>query len=174
MRTFFNSEITIEASAQKVWHVLGEQFCNISDWASVIERSGKASAQCDANSLSMTDRYCDAKGFGRSVEKLTEFDADKMAFCYLLLEGRVLEGHPPLVSAAGNHWSVIPGGDNQSTVKSAAYLEMPAIPGIVLLPLFKLFMKPMARKLFEELKYYCEQGKPHPRKQKLLDAYTPT
>ncbi len=73
---------------------------------------------------------------------------------------------PSFIEAAVNNWSVRSIGSRQSVIEVSREVQLPLIPGLLLAPFMKLQLGRSAAQIGEELKYFIEQGQPHPRKLK--------
>jgi hypothetical protein len=154
-------EIPIDAPAHRVWDVLGEQFMRISEWA------GPITASCPSGSGSPdigAVRSCTVAAFGpikpgAVKERLTAFDRGRMTFEYEALE----EGMPAFIERAVNRWSVVPINDERSLVRTHATLTLRG-PYRLLGFLIRWQLNSGGARVLEELKYFVENGKPHPRK----------
>jgi hypothetical protein len=152
--------IIIEAPAERVWQALGERFMHVSDWAAPI------TASCPVGTAEPgvgVTRSCNIAPFGpvkaRVVrERLTRFDRDAMAFEY-----EALEGMPSFVGRAVNRWSVARVDDRRSQLRIHATLTLRG-PMALLGCVIKWRLESGGAKVAEELKYFLENGKPHPRK----------
>jgi len=165
MKIEMKGDITVNASASKVWKILARDFGDIGQWASIIINSKAITDNEGSGDGKLTGRVCSAQGFGDTVEELTHFDEDAMRFTY-----KAIKGLPFFIKSAKNNWSVHSLSENETMVKSCAEIAMPFFPGIILAPIFKFMMGGKGKEMFEELKFYVEQGQPHPRKEKQLQA----
>ena len=154
-------ETTINAPASKVWQVVGHEFAEIERWSSGIGVSkaatgGKAPEGCD-----ISGRYCDS-----IQEELTHYSDKEMRFSYVMVD-------PPFfLKSIGNSWQVRATGPNESVVEFRPEIECSFGWGLILAPLFRIGGPWMARRVLEELKYYVENGEPHPRKSKAMRKAT--
>ncbi len=91
-------------------------------------------------------------------ERLTRFDREAMTFEY-----EALEGMPSFVGHAVNRWSVARVDDRRSELRIHATLMLRG-PMALLGCIIKWQLESGGAKVAEELKYFVEKGKPHPRK----------
>ena len=155
----FTKQVTINASADKVWEILGTQFNNISEWSSLVVTSNAI-----PNLPEGSGRICHVKGFGETVEKLTDFDNQRREFTFTLESAKT----PFFLKNIANTWRVEPQGENRSVVTVS--------PDVNLMPVFSQLMGGMMRKQLEktsdiilsELKHFAETGQPHPKNQESL------
>ena len=160
MQMQMKGKITIDAPVDKVWAVLGRDFSRIDQWASIITKSSGA----EIPESELNGRVCSAKGFGDTLEALVNYDEAAMCFTY-----KALKGLPWFMTSAQNNWSVRELGNGQCEVASRAEIYMRLFPGIILAPLFKLMMGRKSREMFEELKFFVENDRPHPRKLRQME-----
>jgi len=161
MHIQMKDKITINATADRAWEILAHQFGSIGEWASIITESKAVVDEGEADFNSVTGRVCTAKGFGDTVEELTHYDEESKCFTY-----KAIEGLPFFIKSAENNWSVHALSEEITEVRSRAEIEISFFPGFFLAPVFKYVMARKGKEMFEELKFYLEQGQPHPRKLK--------
>jgi hypothetical protein len=161
MRIQLNGQIAINAPATKVWRVLGHEFANIGQWVSAIPHSQAVTDIPAPDGAEVAGRVCatGVPGFAAVQEHFTYYDEQAMRFAYQATNGR-----PFFIKRAENHLAVRSLGSETSVVESRAELELSLFPGVLLAPLLKLFIGRVAAQFFEELKYYVEHDRPHPRK----------
>lgn len=163
MHLQMKGQIIINASAQKVWHILAHEFGSVGQWASSIPVSQPVpDAPAPAGAV-VGGRVCTTAvpGVAAVREMFTYYDEASMRFGY-----EPTEGQPWFVRHAENHWAVHSIEPEASLVESRAELELAPFPGVLLAPLLKLFMGRVGARFFKELKYYAEHDQPHPRKLK--------
>ena len=152
-------QVTINASADKLWQILGTDYDRVGEWTSEVPSSAP-----NPDLPAGQGRVCKTDGFGDAKETITRFDEQRRELAYVA----EIEKMPFFVREMGNSWRVEPQGANQSVV----HMHMQG----KLMPVFKQLMSgAMSKQLsksadtvLEELKYYAETGKIHPRKQKQL------
>jgi hypothetical protein len=154
-------QMTINAAAQKVWHVLAHEFSNVGQFASSIPESKPVTDIPAPDGAEVGGRVCATAvpGFAAVREIFTYYDEQSMRFGYEPTEGR-----PWFIKRAENHWAVRVLGPQTALVESRADLEVNLFLGMFLGPLAKLFMGRVSAQFFEELKYFVEHDRPHPRK----------
>lgn len=151
-------ETTINRPIDKVWDVLGNQFGEAHKWTSILKHS-EGSGKTISNQV-CESRTCDINGMGRVHEKIHEFNSDKFVLKY-----EVVEGFPFFVKSGLNTWQLKTEG-NATKVFVNAEITTTGFVGFLMAPMMKMQMNGMMGKFIEELKYYFENGKPHPRKSK--------
>ncbi len=148
----FTQQVTVNASADQVWEVLGNQFNDVSKWASVVLDS-KAIPDLPPGS----GRICNVKGLGETYEKLENYDDQNREFTFTLESKKV----PFFMRQIVNTWQVKPQGDNQAQVSMVGNITlMPVFSQLLSGRLKKNFLK-QADGLLGELKDYVEQNVAH-------------
>lgn len=159
-RMELRNEIIIEAPAERVWHVLGERFMHFGEWAAPIHASSPVDrVEPDVG----VTRACSIAPFGPAragvvKERLTRFDREAMSFEY-----EALEGMPSFVDHAVNRWSVSRVGEHRCELRIHATLTLRG-PMALLGCVIRWQLMSGGAKVAEELKYFVENGRPHPRK----------
>lgn len=96
------TEREIESPASHVWHLLGERFADIGEWADSIEDSS-LDGHLDKGAV----RTCELRSFGPASgtikEELTHFDRDSQALTYV-----VRSGLPGFMQFVENAWTIEP------------------------------------------------------------------
>ena len=153
-------EVIIDASPGRVWHALGERFMRVGEWAAPITSSCPVGP--DEPRPGAT-RSCTIAPFGPMKagvvdERLTRFDRDAMA-----LEYEALAGLPGFIGRAVNRWHVSPadGGGARVSIHATVTLRGPMV---LLGWLIRWQLRSGGARVLEELKYFVEHGRPHPRK----------
>lgn len=154
------NEIVIEAPAERVWHALGERFMHVSEWAAPIHASCPVGPPEPGVGVT---RSCSIAPFGPVKagvvkERLTRFDRAAMA-----LEYEALEGLPSFLGHATNRWSVDRIEESRSLLRIHATLTVTG-PMVLFGCVIKWQLEAGGAKVAEELKYFIENGRPHPRK----------
>ncbi|MFT5723247.1 MAG: hypothetical protein ACI9JN_000356 [Bacteroidia bacterium] len=73
-----------------------------------------------------------------------------------------ISGTPPTIKQVEAEWGLTSNGDSTGLVLNFK-AEMKGL-GYILAPIVKMKLSKVGDELLEELKYYVENGKPHPRK----------
>lgn len=144
-------QTTINASADKVWQILGTDFNNISDWAGIVLESNAIPDIPEGSG-----RICNVKGVGKTLEKLTSFDGDQRKFSFTFENSKI----PFFVRKIENTWSVAPKGNDQSVVQVHADVNLMPIFSQLLGSMMTKQMGKGAESLLSELKYFAENGEP--------------
>ena len=148
----------INKSINEVWEVMGQQFGEAHIWSSNFKTSkpgGEAKFQGLGYSLrdTTTER-------GNTIQELTAFDAQNHSFTYIITKGA-----PEIAKEAGATWSLSKEGDNETLVILEFMLE-PKMPlNAEMEGKITMGLTASVKQLADELKYYLEEGKPHPNNQ---------
>ena len=152
-------ELTINASADRLWQILGDDYAKVGEWTTQV-----LSSQPNPDLRVGEGRVCVTDGFGDAKETLTQYDEQKRELAYVA----TIEKMPFFVKEMANAWRVEPKGESRSIV----HMDMNG----KLLPVFKQIMtRPMSKQLaksadlfLRDLKYYAETGDIHPEKKAQL------
>lgn len=169
MQLQVKERMTINAPAKTVWRILAHEFHNIGAWSSGIYES-KASQLVNIidvpQGAPVGGRICYSDGFGGDVEeKFTSYDEEGMRFSY-----QAVGELPSFMTNGENSWYVEVIDEHTSRVGFNAEMGMKLFPGIFLLLFFPILKNIWGTRTLEELKYYIENEKAHPRKQKQQDS----
>ncbi len=148
-----NRQISINASADKLWKILGADFGNVDVWASRMLES-----QASDGLSSLGGRIVTTVEYGEAQEILYEFDEAQRQLAYTVQA----KGLPPIVKDVTTGWRVEPNGEDQSIVhiQFKANLTDESMSDMI----HQQFGMGL-EKLFAELKYFAENDQPHPYKQ---------
>jgi len=149
-------EMTIEKDIDAVWAVMGDQFGQVHLWSSnFFDSKPSGPAKFAGLDYSVRDTITER---GQTVQELDTFDPTNFALTY-----HVTKGAPKIAKRAVGMWSLKSIDKNKTTVVIAFILEPKGIIGFLLTPIIKLKIQKASLEIAEELKYYMEQGKAHPR-----------
>ena len=151
-----NYEVTVNASADKVWKIIGADFNKADKWA---VRMLKSTGSPDLGPIG--GRLIQTVEYGEGKETLVLFDDEQRKLAYRVQA----PGLPPVLQDIRIGWRVESKGDNQAVVHNTfeANLSNPEMHDMITQQ-----SQQGTKMLFEELKHYAENGKPHPRKQEQL------
>lgn len=69
---------SIEASADRLWQILADEFTEVASWASTIDHSkANADAPTRIDGASTGGRVCEIPGFGVTDERFIRFDTHR-------------------------------------------------------------------------------------------------
>ena len=146
----FNRQVTINASADKVWKIVGTDFNNISEWASPVLES-HAIPDLPPGS----GRVCNVKGVGKVVEALYEYDDERRTLAFTLES----EKNPFFFQKVENIWRIEPKGDNQSVAHFDVRIKLMPVFAQLLSWILKKRLGKRAESFVSELKYFAENGR---------------
>lgn len=147
---------TIDKPIEEVWEVLGNQFGQISNWASIINES-KVYGESKLKGINYAIRETDTAQ-GITKQEVTSFDPKKHSLSY-----KSISGTPPIIKEVRAHWSLAKTNSNFTNLEMDFKADMKGL-GFILSPLVKIKLGKIGNELLEELKFYVENGQPHPRK----------
>ena len=151
------TEITINKNINAIWEVMGNQFAQVHLWSSNFKDSKaggspKLSGLNYAHRVTLTDR-------GETIQELDEFDAENYSLTY-----HITKGAPEIAKYAGAVWSLTSLGQNTTLAVFEFILEPQDFIKEEMLPKIEMGLLKSANEIAEELKYYMEENKAHPRK----------
>jgi len=151
-----NVNLSIAKPAADVWEVMGNQFGRADVWSSNFQAS-KPGGEAKFPGLAYSHRDTTTPN-GNTIQELTAFDAEGYSFTY-----EITQGAPEIAQFAGATWSLVPQGE--TTELRLEFVMEPKMP----LPeemeaKVQMGLTASVNTLAEELKYYVENGVPHPNK----------
>lgn len=149
-------KITINKPIEKVWEVLGNQFGQISNWASLIKES-KVYGDSKLNGVDYSIRETTTLK-GITKQEMTSFEPENYSLSY-----KSISGTPPIIKEVRARWSLTNKDSNTTALVMDFNADMKGL-GFILAPIVKKKLGKIGDELLEELKYYVENGKQHPRK----------
>lgn len=161
MHVQMDNQITINAPAHDVWRVLAHEFGDVDQWASSVTESNPMTDVPIPEGAKVGGRAFFGQSFGDVQEVFTYYDEQSMRYGYTGLGDL-----PWFLNSAENNWRVRSLDPNKSVVETKPNIDLKLLPGLFLIPIFKFQFGKIGQQLLEELKYYIEQGQPHPRKLK--------
>ena len=99
---------------------------------------------------------------GETIQLLDAFNSENYRLAY-----HITKGIPGIAKSASGVWSLKPLKNDQTIVSIEFEMEVKNILGYLLSPMIKLKIGKSAEEIAEELKYYMENGKAHPRNEKI-------
>ncbi len=160
--------VTIEASAEKVWKVFAHDFDQASEWMASVPNSYGKNLGKEFEGAKSSGRVCELDANPNGIKASESFLAydEKNKSCTVDIS---LLNTPALVPILGNvlNFSVKDSGQNQSSV---TWIITPKLKpfAYLLYPLIKFGLGLFIGQIIGELKYFVENGKPHPRKVKAI------
>jgi hypothetical protein len=159
-----SSETIIDASADRVWEIVGHQFTRIGEWATAIPASRPSSQTPGAAEAPVAGRVCETglPMVPAVEETILAYDEGGRTLTY------AGAGLPRFVREARNQWSVIPLDDQRARVRVEAIIEMRGLVGLLFAAPFRLWAARVGGNTLDDLKHYVELGRPSTRKQRQL------
>ncbi len=151
-------DIFIDATPDKVWEILAEDFAGIGKWSSGVSHSEGFGNPIGDSPHSIRACEITAAGFDDTKEEILEFDEQNYTLRYSLFDGL-----PGFVKDAENTWRLTAqGAGTQVSAKTVMRATGPM--GFMMRGIMKGATQKALSSMAEEVKYYIEQGKPHPNK----------
>lgn len=151
-------EQEINASADKVWNILGHQFADIAIWSNLEYSRAITTDEVPDGFKAATDAPVPGRAtpnpLGELIEVLTHYSDSDRQFTFLGL------GLPPIISRAENTTTVIEKGENQCLVTFDIEMDLKSIFKIID-PLLKRRFATSKRGpagVIEELRVYAESN----------------
>ncbi len=162
-----SKQITIDAPADAVWRVVAHDFHKADQWASSINQSTsrEAGPTPDGCPLDSAGRACDTS-IGGITEQIVHYSEAQKRFGYQAKGDKM----PFFVKNLVNNWQVTEQGSSRAQVNMKLNVDLMPVVGTIMGPMMKLQMSKLLDEAVEELKFFIEQGKPHPRKVKSQKA----
>ena len=152
----FSKKIIINASAEKVWDVLGRDFANIGKWSTAVAHSSANNDLPRVNNSPIGGRTCNTT-FGNVSEEFTAYDDNKKTLSFKgVIESKIFS---KLIST--NEVKSI--DENTSEVIITPHVDLTFI-GKLISPMVKMQLSKTLDQVLDDLKYYVENGKPSPAK----------
>lgn len=148
-------KVNIEKTIDEVWEVMGNQFGYAHIWSSNFKTSKPGGAQKFIGlDYSLRDTTTDR---GNTIQELTAFNPDMYSLTY-----KITKGAPEIAKLAKSNW-YLKAGNSGTEVFMDTIMEpkMPLNPEME--SKIQMGLTASFNQLAEELKYYLEQGEPHPR-----------
>jgi hypothetical protein len=152
-------ELVINKNVEEVWEVIGNQFAHVHLWSTNFKES-KPGGSSKFPDLDYSERVT-LTGRGETIQALDSFDAASHSLAY-----HITKGAPSIAKHASAVWSLKSDEVNKTTVILEFNMETKGFMGFLMSPLIKIGIGKSAIEIAEDLKFYVENGSPHPRKVK--------
>lgn len=150
-------QVTIEKSIDEVWEVMGNQFGHAHLWSSNFKTSKPGgTARFNGLDYSLRDTTTDR---GNTVQELTSFDKNTHSLSY-----EITKGAPEIAKRAASTWYLKP-GENGTVVHMDSIMEPKKPLSKEMEQKIQMGLAASFSQLANELKYYLENGSPHPEAQ---------
>lgn len=150
-------ELVINKDINAIWEVMGDQYTQVHLWSTNFKDS-KAGGNPKLPGLDYLHRITQTER-GETMQELDEFDTDNYTLSY-----HISKGAPEIAKTAIGIWSLVPFEPSKTKVIIEFKLETNGFKGLLLSSIIKLKLGKSAMEIAEELKFYVENGNPHPRK----------
>ena len=137
MSLSIKKEFTVDASPERIWSIMIDDFENIANWVSGLDSSGPNPDATPLDDGVTGGRVCVVPGFGFTDERIVQYDPVARTFAYSVEAEKI----PSFVQNLQNAWKLTPVG---SSTKINMHLTAD-VGG----PLGAI-MKPMMRRKFEK------------------------
>jgi hypothetical protein len=150
-------ELTINKSIDEVWEIMGHQYGQVDLWSTnFIESNPSGKPKFPglnySKRITLTER-------GRTIQELDAFDPVNHTLTY-----HITEGAPSISKKASATWSLISIDSLHTKVVFKFNMTTKGIVGFIMANTIDEKLGSSAKDMAEELKYYLENGSPHPRK----------
>jgi len=166
--------ISIDASGDKIWQVFAHDFDNAYKWmASIPNSTGKDNGK-KYEGASSAGRVCELDGNPNGMkakESFLAYDDDKKT-CTVLIEFLNTPFGFPLVQNVAEFY-LSENDASQSVVTFSVTSTLKPL-AFIIYPIIKFGFGFFIKQIVEELKFYVENGTPHPRKVKAMNKMTLT
>ena len=152
-----NRDLQINAPIEKVWQVIGHEYADAYKWASSLKHS-EALDSASMNGSSCTERGCDIDGFGKITEKMLAYSNQEHLLTY-----EVTDGLPFFVIKMENTWKLYTTSEGKTNVEIRMRMQTKGFMGWLMGGIIKRKTEKLLDESLEELQFYVENGKPHPR-----------
>ena len=144
----FEKQITVNASADKIWKILYTDFNEIKDWSSFVQQSTQNSEVADG-----AGRVCEVRGEGDVIENITEVDEKKRDLAYTVES----KGNPFFIQKAVNSFHIEANGKGQAIVTTGVQITLAPVFKQLLNARLSKRMQKRADKLLGDLKKFGEK-----------------
>jgi carbon monoxide dehydrogenase subunit G len=128
-----DKEFTVNATPDRVWEVIFDEFEHVAGWASGVAASGPNPHTEPLDEDASGGRICQVPGLGATDERIIAHDADARTLSYTVGAEKI----PSFVQNMTNNWTLTPAGDGtRVAVRLTADIGGPLAP----------IMKPMMRR----------------------------
>ena len=152
----FTKKIIVNASAEKVWDVVGRDFANVGVWSTAVSHSVANDKLTPVNNSPVGGRVCETS-FGSVSEEFTAYDDNKKTFSFKGVFGSKM--FKSVISTT----ELVSIDENTTEVKATPNIDLSFI-GTIMSPMIKMQLNKILDQFLEDLKYYVENGKPSPAK----------
>ncbi len=152
----FSKQVSINASAEKVWETVGRDFADVGVWATAVSHSTANDKLPTVDGSPVGGRLCETS-FGTASEEFTAYDDDKMSYSFKgVFESKMFTDV--------TNTMVLTSIDADTTeVQITPALKLTLL-GKLLSPMIRMMVSKTTDEILDDMKYFIENGKPSPRK----------
>ncbi len=152
-------QFTINASADRLWEIMGTQFADVSNWASGVYASQGHYQGDTPQGAPYSGRFCETS-IGTLKEQILRYDDQNKIVSYDAKSKQL----PFFVTNMENTWTFTPLAGGRC--KGEMNMEVSLLPvfNLIMGPLMKMRMSGVVNQTIEELAYFAENDAVHPRK----------
>ena len=160
--------ITINTTGDKVWEVFAHDFNNAYKWMASIPKSFGKDNGTQYPDCSSAGRVCELDNNPNGLKAKESFlsYSEEDRTCTVLIEFLNTPFGFPLVQNVAE-FSLTEQGNNQSVVTFSVTSTLKPL-AFIIYPIIKFGFGFFVKQIVEELKFYVENGTPHPRKIKAI------
>lgn len=147
-------QVTVSKPISEVWEVMGNQFGHAHLWSSNFKTS-KPGGEAKFEGIDYSLRDTTTPN-GNTIQELTEFDAKSHSLSYEITAGR-----PEIAKFVSSHW-YLTATDDGTVVQMDTVMEPKMELPEEMAKKIQMGLTASFNQLANELKYYVENGKPHP------------
>ena len=152
-----NRDFQINSPIEEVWQVIGHEYADAYKWSASLKHSEALDSE-SLNGSACTQRGCDIDGFGQITEKMLAYSNDEHLLSY-----EVTDGLPKFVIKLENTWKLWAAAGGNTNVEIRMKMQTKGVMGWLMGGIMKRKTEKILDRSLEELKYYVENGEPHPR-----------
>ena len=153
----FNEEVILEININDAWELIGNQFTEPHKWATNFITS-EPGGEPKLKGLKYLHRATTTEN-GINWQELDTFDPTNYFLTY-----HVSKGIPSIASKATGSWKLSELADTRTKLNVDFTLKTKGVLGFLMSPVISNKVGLASSEIVEELKFYSENGKPHPRK----------
>ena len=152
-------QFTVNASADRLWEIMGLQFAEVSHWASSIYASRERNSSTVPPGAPCAGRVCETS-MGSFKEQILAYDDRRKTLAYDAKGDKM----PFFVKHLENNWTFTPLTDGKCKVEMRMEMSLLPVFNLLMAPMMRMQMGKVVNQVVEELTYFAENGTPHPRK----------
>lgn len=160
-----SSTFVVNASADRIWEIMVDEFTDVAAWASGLA-SSRPNPRAPGSDGTPEGRVCEVPGLGFTDERFTVFDPAGRTFGYSVDAEKV----PSFLSGMTNVWTLRPLGPERTEVTQRLTAQVHGPVGAVLKPVMQRQFGKLLANVKDDLRAYAETGRVSPRKARELSA----